>query len=73
MEQYKERMLELGSSMFALLTGVRLHDEQLNLIKNSTDKERNLAMQIVAYDKLEGQAYTNFCQNMRRIREKDYN
>ena len=73
MEQYRDKMRELGTSMFACLTGVKLHDEQIILIKNASEKEKLLAMEIVAYEKLKGQAYTNYCQNMKRIKSKDEN
>lgn len=71
MELYKEKMKELGTSMFDLLTGVKLHDEQLQLIENASEREKLLAMEIVAYDSLKGQAYTNYCRNMKRIKIKD--
>ena len=47
-----------------------LTDEQINLIKNATDKQKLLAMEMVSFSSLEGKNYTNFCHNVRRLIRK---
>ena len=69
-EIYRENMMELGTAMFALFTGRILHDEQINMIKKSSDKEKILALEMVAAYNLKGQDYTNYCKNKRKIRDK---
>ena len=69
-EIYRENMMGLGTSMFALLTGRILHDEQINMIRNASDREKILALEMVAANNLKGQGYTNYCQNKRKILNK---
>lgn len=69
-EMYKDKLIELGIAMFALLTGKVLHPEQIDMIKNATDKQKVLALELVASNSLKGQEYTNYCHNKRKIGRK---
>lgn len=69
-ENYRDSLMKLGEIMFFLYEGKELTEEQINLIKNATDKQKLLAMEIVAFSSLEGKSYTNFCHNVRKLRMK---
>jgi len=67
---YRDKLMEVGAAMFALYTGNILHDEQIDMIKNASDKEKLLALEMVAAHNLKGQSYTNYCRNKRKIMKK---
>ena len=62
--------MKLGDIMFSFYEGKELTEEQINLIKNATDKQILLAMEMVTFSSLEGKKYTNFCHNVRVLRRK---
>lgn len=66
----RDRFMELGTAMFALLTGRELHSDQIDMIKEASDKEKVLSMEMVAASNLKGQNYTNYCQNRKKIKKK---
>lgn len=65
-----DRLMELGTAMFALLTGNELYQGQIDIIKVATDKQKILAMEMVAAYNLKGKSYTNYCQNKKKIMKK---
>ena len=67
LENYRGTLMKLGEIMFSLYEGKELTIEQINQIKNSTDKQKLLAMEMVAFSSLEGKKYTNYCYNVRRL------
>lgn len=67
LENHRDILMKLGEIMFSLYEGKELTVEQINLIKNSTDKQKLLAMEMVAFSSLEGKKYTNYCHNVRRL------
>ena len=69
-ENYRDSLMKLGEIMFFLYEGKELTEEQINLIKNATDKQKLLAMGMAAFSNLEGKNYTNFCHNARRLKTK---
>lgn len=69
-EIYRNRLVDLGEAMTLLLGGKKLTIEQLMLIKESTDKQKNLALMIRAASTLKGQEYTNYCVNARILSRK---
>ena len=64
---YRDTLMKLGETMFSLYEGKELTVEQITLIKNSTDKQKLLAMEIVVLSNLQGKKYTNYCRNKRKI------
>lgn len=69
-ELYRDKLMELGIAMFSLLTGKELHSDQIMMIKEASDKQKLLALEIVALNNLKGQEYTNYCRNKRSISSK---
>ena len=69
LENYRDTLMKLGEMMFSLYEGEELTEEQINLIKNATDKQKLLAMEMVAFSSLEGKKYTNYCRNKRKIND----
>lgn len=67
LDKRRDNLLELGTSLFAYYTGKELHIDQLNLVAESTDKEKILAMELLSSTMLKGREYTNYCQNSRSI------
>lgn len=63
----RDKLMELGTAMFAFLTGKELHPEQIKMINEATDKQILLALELVAVNNLKGQEYTNYCQNKRKL------
>lgn len=74
MEKTKEilenKLVNLGEAMALLLNGKKLSLEHLALIKESTDKQKNLALMMRAATTLKGQEYTNYCYNARILAKK---
>ena len=66
----ENRLVDLGEAMYLLLNGNELSSEQLVLIKESTDKQKNLALMMRAASTLKGQKYTNYCYNARILAKK---
>lgn len=69
LENYRDTLMKLGEIMFSLYEGKELVEEQINLIKNATDKQKLLAMEIVVLSNLQGRKYTNYCRNKRKIND----
>lgn len=73
-ELCKNKLVDLGEAIILLLNGKKLSSEQLKLIKDSTEKQKNLALMIRAATTLKGQEYENYCHNVRnlaKIKEKE--
>lgn len=70
LENHRDLLMKLGEVMFSLYEGKELNEEQINLITNTTDKQKLLAMKMFTYSRLEGKNYTNYCHNMIRIKRK---
>ena len=66
----KNKFVDLGEAMTMLLNGQRLSSEQLTLIKESTEKQKNLALMMRTATTLKGQEYTNYCHNVRSLGRK---
>jgi len=69
-ENHRDTLMKLGDAMFSLYDGKELNEEQINLIKNATDKQKLLAMGMSTFASLEGKNYTNYCNNVRRLKRK---
>lgn len=69
LENYRDTLMKLGEIMFSLYEGEELTEEQIMLIKNATDKQKLLAMEIVVLSNLQGKKYTNYCRNKRKIND----
>lgn len=69
-ELYRDKLMELGIAMFSLLTGKELHSDQIMMIKEASDKQKLLALEIVAANYLKGKEYTNYCRNKMKIAGK---
>lgn len=69
-EIYKNKLSILGEAMNMLLKGQKLSEEQLTLIKMSTEKQKNLALMMRAATTLKGEQYTNYCYNVRKLNRK---
>lgn len=69
-ENYRDTLMKLGNIMFSFYEGKELTEEQINIIKNATEKQKLLAMEMFVFSSLEGKNYTNFCHNVRRLRTK---
>ena len=70
LENHRDTLFKLGDIMFSFYEGKELTEDQRNLIKNATDKQKLLAMEMVVFSSLEGKKYTNFCHNVRKLRMK---
>lgn len=66
-ELYRNKLMELGTAMFSFLTGKQLHTDQIMMIKEASDKQKILALEMVVASNLKGQEYTNYCRNKRKI------
>lgn len=64
------KLLELGAAMFDLLNGKKLNDNQIEMIKRASDKQKVLGLQLLAAYNLSDQKYTNYCHNIREIGRK---
>jgi len=69
-ELYRDKLMELGTAMFSFLTGRELHPQQIVMIKEASEKQKILALEMVAASNLKGQEYTNYCRNKRSISSK---
>ena len=69
-ELYRDKLMELGIAMFSFLTGTELHPDQIMMIKEASDKQKVLALEMVAASYLKGKEYTNYCRNKRSIVSK---
>lgn len=69
-EILENKLTNLGEAMSLLLSGKKLSSEQLLLIKESTEKQKNLALMMRAASTLKGQEYTNYCYNARILAKK---
>ena len=69
-ELYRDKLIELGIAMFSFLTGKELHPDQIVMIKESSDRQKILALEMVAIDNLKGQQYTIYCRNKRNINSR---
>ena len=69
-ELYRDKLMELGIAMFSFLTGKELHPNQIMMIKEASDKQKILALELVSASYLKGKEYTNYCRNKRSIASK---
>ena len=69
-EILENKLMDLGEAISLLLNGQKLSLEQLTLIKESTEKQKNLALMMRAATTLKGQQYTNYCHNVRMLSKK---
>ena len=67
LDNHRDTLMKLGDIMFSFYEGKELTDEQIKLIKNATDKQKLLAMEMASFSSLEGKKYTNYCHNVRRL------
>ena len=69
-EIYNDKFLELGAAMLGLLNGKVLDEHQIEIIKEASDRQKVLGLQLITANNLSGQKYTNYCHNIRKLNRK---
>lgn len=66
----RNKLRDLGVAMRSLIDGKTITLDQILLISEATDKQKNLALLMHAASTLEGKEYTTYCRNIRKILKK---
>ena len=67
-EEYRNKMIKLGTAMFKYYRGNILSEDELILIATSSSDTKILAMDLLTSEILNGKNYTNYCHNKKHIR-----